>query len=1403
MALDDSNFPLYESVSGTLHIGTTGTIDPAIRLSDTNNQSTIFNSGRLNTDFRVLPTGTNTSWGLFFDASTSRLGINTTSPESALHIKDFCLEGGLKIESSADCSEGAFLHVVHKPSTGSSIGESPAVINLVGSDESMEEVIYGQIRTTILDNRSSVGDTKYTSGELSFYVDNTGTLSPVFLSSIQKTQVGLDNTTTASLYETIVGALNFVNSGNSCVIIGNNNAGNDIVSGVIIGSNNSCSGLGFMGLTNHTIASGLHNLVNGDIILLLGSENINFGSNSHIVGDANSIIGHYTSVTGSSGLVLGNLNHISGNYSNVIGLSNIVNGEYNLVYGSDNEVQDSNHIISFGNSQSLSGVSGAILLGSDITGTGLTNSIVIGLVNTYPALPDSLLFGNHNDLVNYSENLILYGQNNFINGGDQSVIIGESNHISGSMYNLCIGQKNSTASDDSNNNIIFGSLTNQTGAFVYTTGYDNGFSAHIDGNINHNILAGINNISLSSDNTHIVGHKNFASGDNNIAIGSFNLIMRNDNTFVGNSNVGAGTGNVVLGRVNRSFGDNTVNIGSNNYAVGNNALNIGSNQNIVSGHVVGHSNVITNVNNLVYGANNTIGNFPVYPFKYNQDDSTIRIHYDAEEFLEGDTALIYIINQNNVVKAQKFVIENRDYSSTETGFTTLGGFSASSSTIFYCASSFDDDTAATEISGYITKANDSTGLEYGKHNIVLGYDNLIAYNTGIYIGSNNSVSGNNIVAIGNNIDVPNSNNNLVVIQSVLENRFVSDTGAFHINPNRAQQATIIYGQSEGLQDTATFDMANNRLGINKNIPEYTLDVDGIIAGQSLILSEGAVEGYVLTSDASGSGSWTQAVTTDGQVSALPVLLENSMLSGSPSLLYVPANTGLNFFNSTILFSPTGQFFVNTPVQINDVLSVDTNQAYITNVTVNSLNVTSSSVTMSPDSFSSGVLRVDTNGNLGVKQFDQPYLLLFNDSSNYVDGSIHLKYIPESGIYLNSNFTDNENFVLSTNSSVDTIINHNLSNNLTIYSSDGAVTRKSHFSKYGVFSINSDEPLEPVDNEALRVVGKTWTNSLKVGTTNSTTSGYYLRAIDDDGNLALQPISLPFNQLAAYPLTTVAQDGFNTFKVMLTKYKKYQNTVNELQGGNREDSGAVFVYRGLNGDTEDSRWRISTNFRTRNSDHCTNCIDGVEIGERTSLLQHKGGFAYSAGCFDDLADNEFYNENNASAQYAMYHLRNATDGIQAQELISNYPSGLNAPNMQNTMSFSDSVLELGYPELVAYNNHRQYIWQYNISINAIWQSGQDQSTIDGGSFVYEGVVKCRKGYAESNTTYELEKIGQETVKSYLPVSHPSLSGIVALKSDEDGARLQVIGSGNSPDYKIKWSCIARINQINMRLDNFNF
>jgi hypothetical protein len=1389
MAIIDSGV-LFHGTSGTFYVGTTGTVVPAIRLSDKTNIATIFNSGRLNTDFHILPTGTS-QVGLFFDVSTSRLGINTTTPGAALHIKDVCADGGIKIESTDNCDDGVTLNLLHNPTTVSKSGDYPATINLKGVNTNDSEIIYAQIKSRILN-----ANTSNTSGELSFYVDKTGIPSQIFVGSVQKIILGQDNTVLNGLYPTVIGKSNSVNNCRNFSLIGNSNNINQINEGLILGYLNSASGSGTIAITNFSMISGVENLVFGTINNISGYENIIVGGSDNITGVGNTLIGSDSNIIGSSGLLVGSNLIVFGLKNVNFGSNNNISGNNNLYYGNQGLINSGNNNINIGNSQSVLSSNSGIFIGNGISLTNSNNTIIIGLNNNYYTLPNSLLFGSNNYASTGSSGLVLFGQNNNFLGASGSLVFGQNNNISGSINNIVVGQTNGSYGN-SNNNIVIGLLNNKTGIFISTTSISGNPIDNTNSILDHNILFGINNNVLTALNSVTVGNKNNVSGTNNDVVGSFNYTTSSGNNILGNSNAIIGSNNTNIGDYNRLFGSNIIALGNSGSIYGNSSVNIGQNKLLASGNIIGSNNIVHNIRNNIYGSNNIAGGATEYKFTINSDK--IIIDRATPDISNGDTLGLYISNQNTTVPYYEYLAADKTYNggSDETTFS----LTYSQVNLFHIAQNFNDSTSTPSIvSGILTKIKSSNNL--GLSSVIIGNDNISRNGSGIVIGNYNSVSGENVIAIGNNIKYTGDNG--VVIGSTDNNKFISNNTHFIINPSLAQNGLRMWGNS-GLV-VQYVDFINNRVGINTTNPTYDLDVNGIIKASNIIVSGGSA-GYVLVSDASGLGSWQKQIAITGLNNSLLVKLPDNTISGVDAFVFTPENTGINLFDSKILLSATGTLFNNSNlVFTNDVddiiLSINTNIDTVsgTNFVSNNLRVIDS-VVLPASSLSGGLLYVSNNGTLTSNRLSVPNCLLFNNGSNNPDGDSKLRYISGVIAFGSSDFNNdsfdqtNYDHLISVNNDYNIVFNRskNLQNNFSIWSNTSLNGDDSplgvHYSHSGVLGVHTAGPQKysASDDVRLRVAGKIHANSLKVGT-GPTTSGFYLRAIDDSGNLALQELTLPLTQLATYPIISSIGQGTTTYVVSLSPYKNYTSAT-ELEGGNKVDGGKTLVFNGSN--TAAQRWVVADNFRARQGGCGNTCYKGIEFGKRASLLQTNEMIAFAGGAFKNLQNSEEYNSYNGSSQFAQYQLRTATSGVQSYDLLTDFPVNTSVSS-NNTMAFNNTAIDDGHNIT---NPNRNYIWQYNITLNAIWQSGTDATTIDGGCFIYEGAIK------KIGSSFSL--IGTPLVRSYLPTTRPQLSGIVRPTSNDSINRLQILASGGTNNYHIKWSATAQINQINLPSGAFSF
>lgn len=370
--------------------------------------NTVINQDKYDSDFDVKGTGT---YNLFFDASKGRLGVNTSTPTSILHIVGRCANENFKIESTSNCPTGVGLTLYHSPDGGSSADDLPAFINLAGRNSNGQRVNYGKITSKILDTTIN-----NTSGEIIISVDHKGNDKNLIVGSPQRTAIGLD--THVSQNDNISIGNFVVSSGNDNIVVGhksviNNGSNNNVMlsqSGELIGSDSI--------LIGSTVQS------SGDNIFVVGTSSFASGNNNFSVGQNNSAVG--TNIFAQ-------------------GFDNSATGDEILIYGHDNTVTDNSGIVVGFGSTNESG----IVVGNSVSNTGnniaITNSSDIDGLDNYVLGRNVSVSGNNN--ISMGEDLDVDGSGNtFI--GSSIVATGNNNVLIGSNLNL-----------DTDNSIVLGMTT--------------------------------------------------------------------------------------------------------------------------------------------------------------------------------------------------------------------------------------------------------------------------------------------------------------------------------------------------------------------------------------------------------------------------------------------------------------------------------------------------------------------------------------------------------------------------------------------------------------------------------------------------------------------------------------------------------------------------------------------------------------------------------------------------------------------------------------------------------------------------------------------------------------------------------------------------------------------------------
>lgn len=954
-------------VSGTLNIGSGTGPNYDIILSDTSGVPTTLNRLNKNIDFSVK--GTSSDKLLYFDASTGRLGLGVDNPDAPLHIISSCAGAGLKIENITNCATGVRVFLLHNTQTPPETGSFPATIDLAGRDNNYNQIIYGQIRSRILNPLTS-----QTSGEMIFTVDHTGVNKTVFRSSIVDTVLGGLNVATGHNYN-VIGYNNNI-SGLSYVNIGSRNIGTT-VTGIVIGNSNNFTGEKILIISNDSDAhgsrnicfttdssiSGISNIIIGHNVLSTGSSNVSIGSNNTISGNAILGIINASTVIGSSGIGFGSDNSVRGNYNIHIGNntsitgsrdvavgSNIsITGSNNIVYGTDSDVGGSD-IVSIGTDNNPLNVNSGIYIGNNINISGSTRSVIIGLGNsTSSGLNDSLILGINNTTHNQAPTgLLVIGQSNEVAITKDSLVVGNNNNLSGVVVNnVVLGPRNATPTN-SINNIVIGAMNNISGARVYADGSVVGQARRLSGSMSNTNIFGINNLASNASGSVVVGNRSLISGNNINTVGSLNNLRGLDySQNIGNSNFVLGSHNTTIGNRIDLLGSNSIVVATDpvgrSQVFGSGNIVLGANEVVVSGLAVGQDNEIHGPLNIVYGRNNTMGAVR-YPCTISGNN--LIIVGNVNDYSGGDKVLVSVYAPGstgvssyirNIIDGESLgVIKNNIGLNFTTTLVLNNQFDFTNTTPYSIINNFDDDFATSSVaSGYVILFQDASADQndtvsaplYGFNSIVIGSQNNYTHSSGIILGSSNKVSGVKHIVIGHGIS--GYYNDTVQIGSNNTNKMILDDRKIVFNTGEFQNAVYFNSSNnDGINNVRAMkiDLSTNRVGLNTDSPRSTLDVSGVLTSQSIRMGLSSISGYVLTTNSSGVGNWELPVNLSGTNSGLLFRTSSKVGSGIREIVFNTSTKELYYLRGDretgrpisldnltaieerpVIFSPTGLF----------------------------------------------------------------------------------------------------------------------------------------------------------------------------------------------------------------------------------------------------------------------------------------------------------------------------------------------------------------------------------------------------------------------------------------------------------------------------------------------------------------
>lgn len=1401
-------------------------------ISSVSGTNTVLNQNKLNIDFEVRGTGLYSS--LYYDASAGRLGIGTGLPDAVLHVIAPCAKDGLIVESISNCPTGVTLLLLHNPQTTPLSGSFPATINLAGRDNNYNEIIYGQIKSRVLSPTSLS-----TSGEILFLVDHTGVNKEVFVAGLTNLILGGNNQVSGYAYE-VLGQKN-IGSGNHYIYIGSNNSGtlldNSILIGneskysgpklfaiankstingsgsFVLGSNNSTSGVDLMLCGSNTTISGSQNLLLANNSLLNSSYVVGIVQNGSVSGISGIVLGSNVLVSGNDNISIGNNNISVGNNSTIVGSLLTASGNRGVIFG-NNIFTSGNNLIAIGSNQLASGINNGIFIGNDFDLTNSQNVLYVGFNNsTESGLNNSVIVGANNDLDNGNiSNVVILGQHNLSNIIDSSVVIGNTNNVSGTLKNNIVLGSGNAILNSSYNNIVLGALNNQTGVYINSQGETSGNPSAVNSTHINSISIGTNNISMRNDSNIVLGNKNNISGTNLNLLGSFNIARNTSGSYiVGNSNYIEGDNTLVLGKNILSLGKNIIaaNNSSNSMNVfGSGSIVVGNNRMLYSGIAIGQNNNLYGVSGLIYGNNNSIG-FIVNSFTFSPaEPSVINIRgLYPDIYKQNDMMLLQITNPTGPDNLYAFTISesNGDPLNQTTRVSMFGTLNIDSGRLYRTNTSFDDNNLPiTLFSGFVIPLYDNqTNKYYGLNNITIGQSNNIIYSNNITLGNKNISSGNNSIVIGNNISGVSDNS--VHIGSSNSNKLVLDNQSIVLNTGTSQESIIVRGNDGSI--ASHYNLISKNLGLNTILPRSTLDVSGTLTASSIRMGLSSISGYVLTSDASGIGSWQFPVNLSGTDNGILYKISEKVASGIEDITFIKNNitSGLNFYNNIYILN-TGMFI--NPERASNNNAVDfivwgsggefapkllevlasnniTNMFRLTADSGGFQNLSVSEGIRMPTSLTGTFLYVTNSGHLLSASLPSNSIL-FGNSRSWASGNRKFRWIDNQSclavgtgdnIFTDDVITDqfgtslDYNMVLSSNNNISTVFNsRGLNTNFAVLK-EGIAGQSNkegfHILSNGRVGLNTTIPemltTENSDSQ-LFVDGKISAQGLRL--TTDPVVGQYLQ-VQANGNIEPRPLTINASFSGLYPVSVTTNSFTNQVQIGINRDKPDGSQFTQGEYGRT----LVLTANG---------WSTSSGLQVFHPDSTS--ARGILLGHGGSLTFSNDSSLLGAPSLTNgivSAGGQFTTSSNrlGSSQFNQFFLRGRTTTGSKTTLTMNWDNSI----ATTQVPASNNIMRL--------RGDRDTVWTYRIFVSCLYQTGAQKG---GLGFSAEGSFARIQG----NSALPVSLTGGGNITKHRNSTDPIFEifiepATISTGSSETAINISVSGAAG---YTCLWSATALINQI---------
>lgn len=600
-------------------------------------------------------------------------------------------------------------------------------------------------------------------------------------------------------------------TGNSGTTAGTNFIGTTDAVDWVIKTNNTerarVKSTGNVGIATTTPGATLD--VNGSGII--GTSNTNTGTNAVATGISNTTAGNYSftsgqnntiTSTGTRGAVFNQSNSVTGNNSIAAGFQSNAGGNISYAFGyADTATGQGSAAFGFSN---IASANYTFAAGSNNNATA-AQATAFGNDNTVSGTSSFVTGGNNTAS---GSNTLVSGSSNTASGTN-SIVTGNSNDVT-ATHALVVGNDHTVAG---NYSVVFNNNNSNTSAA--TTSITGGYQSQTQSNIG---LA--------------IGWADTTTGTAAAAFGRQNRSTANYAFSTGYNNTASGSQSAAFGDSNGAAGQSSVAMGAGNYVSGRSSLVTGELDTITSiaSFAMGNANKVTANGASAFGRYSTAGGY-------------CSIVGGNNSYTRGDYSFA-VGNIDTAYANYSFAAGSSNYA----GGTSSAAF-GNNNTVTGSNSFSTGDGNTVSGSNSFSAGNANIVSNYGS--LTVGLTDTASGYTSVAFNRGNNASGNHATALGSYNSAPSFSELSVGMYST--NYTPTSTTTYSATD---RIFNVGNGTTSTLRADALTILKNGNIGVGTSTPATDLHVVG-----SIRMVDGTqANGYVMVSDANGTGSWVNPST---------------------------------------------------------------------------------------------------------------------------------------------------------------------------------------------------------------------------------------------------------------------------------------------------------------------------------------------------------------------------------------------------------------------------------------------------------------------------------------------------------------------------------------------------------------